>query len=171
MKRTLSVVAALTTGSVIVWTALALGGTGTKPIYDAGANGRAAAGRPARAAANSAISVRRTPLGRILVDGNGRTLYLFERDRANKSNCANGCLSVWPAVTANAKPRARGGAVASQIGTIRRADGSRQVTYAKHPLYYYAGDTRPGQTKGQGLNQFGAKWYVLSSAGRKIDND
>jgi predicted lipoprotein with Yx(FWY)xxD motif len=171
MKRTLSIVAALTTGAVIVGTALAVGGTGTKPIYDAGAYGRAPAGRPARAAANSAISVRRTPLGRILVDGNGRTLYLFERDRANKSNCANGCLSVWPAVTANAKPRARGGAVGSKIGTIRRADGSRQVTYAKHPLYYYAGDTRPGQTNGQGLNQFGAKWYVLSSAGRKIDND
>jgi predicted lipoprotein with Yx(FWY)xxD motif len=171
MKRTLSIVAALTTVSVIAGTALAVGGTGAKPIYDAGAYGPTAAGRPARAAANSAISVRRTPLGRILVDGNGRTLYLFERDRANKSNCSSGCLSVWPAVTANAKPRARGGAAGSKIGTIRRADGSRQVTYAKHPLYYYAGDTRPGQTNGQGLNQFGAKWYVLSSAGRKIDND
>jgi len=59
----------------------------------------------------------------------------------------------------------------SKIGTIRRADGKRQVTYAKHPLYYFAGDRRPGDTNGQGLNQFGAKWYVVSPSGRKIDND
>jgi predicted lipoprotein with Yx(FWY)xxD motif len=123
------------------------------------------------ASASSSIGVRRTQLGRVLVDGRGRTLYLFERDKADKSNCSSGCLAVWPALTASTRPHARAGITNSKIGTIRRADGRRQVTYAKHPLYYYAGDTKPGDTNGQGLNQFGAKWYVLSPTGRKIDND
>jgi predicted lipoprotein with Yx(FWY)xxD motif len=157
MKHTLSMIAALTIGSAIATTALAVGASSAETTH--------------AAAARSSISVRRTPLGKILVDGNGRTLYLFEHDRANKSNCSNGCLTVWPALTAHARPHARGGAIGSKIGTIRRANGTRQVTYAKHPLYYYAGDTKPGDTSGQGLNQFGAKWYVLSPAGRKIDND
>ena len=120
---------------------------------------------------NSSIGVRRTHLGRIVVDGRGRTLYLFERDKADNSNCSNGCLTVWPALTATVRPHARAGVVGGKIGTIRRADGRRQVTYNKHPLYYYVGDGRPGDTNGQGLNQFGAKWYVLSPAGRKIDDD
>jgi len=123
------------------------------------------------AGASSSIGVRRTAVGRILVDGHGRTLYLFERDKADKSNCASSCLSLWPALTAKTRPKARMGVTASKIGTIRRADGRRQVTYAKHPLYYYAGDQHAGDTNGQGLNQFGAKWYVLSPAGRKIDDD
>lgn len=127
--------------------------------------------RPSRATASSALAVRRTSLGRTLVDARGRTLYLFEADRPNLSKCSSGCLSVWPALTAQHRPGARGGAVASKIGTIPARGGKRQVTYAGHPLYYYVGDRKPGDTNGQGLNQFGAKWYVLSPAGRKIDND
>ena len=147
MKRTLISLAVLSLGAVVSVTALSA------------------------TSANSSMGVRRTPLGRILVDGRGRTLYLFERDKADKSNCSNGCLSVWPALTSSARPHSRAGVAGSKIGTIRRADGQRQVTYAKHPLYYYAGDGAPGETNGQGLNQFGAKWYVLSPTGRKIDND
>lgn len=152
MKPILTTLAAIAVGSAVVASA-------------------APAAHTARTSASSSISVRRTPLGKILVDGKGRTLYLFERDRANKSNCSSSCLTVWPALTAPGKPRAGGGAIGSKVGTIRRADGLRQVTYAKHPLYYYAGDRRAGDTNGQGLNQFGATWYVLSRAGRKIDND
>jgi predicted lipoprotein with Yx(FWY)xxD motif len=121
--------------------------------------------------AGSSIGVRKTSHGRILVDTAGRTLYLFEADKANMSNCSSSCLSVWPALTAHVKPHARSGASASKIGTISVAHGKRQVTYAGHPLYYYVGDRKPGQTNGQGLNQFGAKWYVLSPGGRKIDDD
>lgn len=121
--------------------------------------------------AGSSIGVRRTQLGRVLVDGRGRTLYLFERDKAEKSNCSDGCLAIWPALTASTRPHVRAGVTNSKIGTIHRADGRRQVTYAKHPLYYYVGDTTPGDTNGQGLDQFGGKWYVVSPAGRKIDDD
>jgi predicted lipoprotein with Yx(FWY)xxD motif len=123
------------------------------------------------ATGSSSIGVRRTPLGRILVDGRGRTLYLFQRDKADKSNCSSACTNIWPVLASNTRPHARAGVTGSKIGTIRRADGRRQVTYGKHPLYYYAGDQRPGETNGQGLNQFGAKWYVLSPTGRKVDHD
>jgi predicted lipoprotein with Yx(FWY)xxD motif len=122
-------------------------------------------------AANSAISVRSTSLGKILVDANGRTLYLFEADKPNMSNCSGSCLGLWPAFSANAKPQADGGTVASKIDTITGSDGKQQVTYNGHPLYYYAADQKPGDTTGEGLNQFGAVWDVVSPSGTGIDAD
>jgi predicted lipoprotein with Yx(FWY)xxD motif len=130
----------------------------------------AKAAAPAPAAASSAIDVRPTPLGKILVDANGRALYLFEADKPNMSNCSGPCLSLWPAFTANAKPKAEGGAVAAKIGTIS-AGAEKQVTYNGHPLYYYAADQEPGDTIGEGLDQFGAVWDVLAPSGNGIDND
>jgi predicted lipoprotein with Yx(FWY)xxD motif len=132
-----------------------------------GAYGGTGTGAPHPSAANSAVSTRSTPLGKILVDADGRTLYLFEADEANMSNCSGGCLSVWPALTAHSTPKAEQGVAAAMIGTT--ADG--QVTYNGHPLYYYAGDQQAGDTAGQGLDQFGAKWYVLDAAGNKIDHE
>jgi predicted lipoprotein with Yx(FWY)xxD motif len=122
-------------------------------------------------AASSAIDVRSTPLGKILVDAKGRTLYLFEADKPNMSNCSGPCLSLWPAFTSQGKPQAHGGALAAKIGTISTSNGKQQVTYGGHPLYYYAADQKPGDTTGQGLKQFGAAWYVLATTGNKIDND
>jgi predicted lipoprotein with Yx(FWY)xxD motif len=74
-------------------------------------------------------------------------------------------------LTSHGMPHARGGAVAAKVGTIKAAGGDRQVTYNGHPLYYYAPDRKAGDTTGQGLNQFGAKWYVLSATGNKVDHD
>jgi predicted lipoprotein with Yx(FWY)xxD motif len=119
--------------------------------------------------AGATVDVRNTPLGRILVDSKGRTLYLFEADQPNASNCSAACLSVWPALTTNAKPQANGGAVAAKLGSIT-TNGQQQVTYNGHPLYYYAGDQMPGDTTGQGLDQFGAGWDVLDPAGNKIES-
>jgi predicted lipoprotein with Yx(FWY)xxD motif len=166
MKLILSTLVAVS-AAVFVVTGVGVGGSNAHSM----AYGAARSVRPSRATASSALAVRRTSLGRTLVDARGRTLYLFEADRPNLSNCSSGCLSVWPALTAHGKPRARGGAIGPKIGTIPAHGGKRQVTYAGHPLYYYVGDRKPGDTKGQGLNQFGAKWYVLSPAGKKIDND
>jgi predicted lipoprotein with Yx(FWY)xxD motif len=115
------------------------------------------------------IAVRSTPLGKVLVDGQGRTLYLFEADKSGVSHCSGGCLSIWPAVPAAQKPDAGAGVMAAKIGTTTTA-GKPQATYNGHPLYLYAGDTKPGDTKGQGLDQFGAEWYVLAPGGDKIDN-
>lgn len=125
-----------------------------------------AAPRPAR------IVLRRTHLGRILVDRLGRTLYLFEKDHSRRSStCSGACAQAWPPVTTTGTPVAGRGVSASKIGTFRRASGKRQVTYNGHPLYRYVGDSRPGDTNGQGSRAFGAGWYVMNAAGRKVDTD
>jgi predicted lipoprotein with Yx(FWY)xxD motif len=122
-------------------------------------------------AAGSVIGVRSTTLGKVLVDGKGRTLYLFEADRPNVSRLSAAGHAIWPLFTSQGKPQADGGAIAAKIGTIATTRGKRQVTYNGHPLYYYVGDQKPGDTAGQGLKQFGAAWYVLAATGNKIDND
>jgi predicted lipoprotein with Yx(FWY)xxD motif len=127
-------------------------------------------GSVAAAGTSATLNVRTTALGRTLVDGHGRTLYMFRRDHTNMSNCSGACLSVWPALTVTLKPRAAGGAVAGKIGTIR-AHGQRQATYGGHPLYYYVGDRKPGDVRGEGLDQFGGKWYAMAPSGRVIDHD
>ena len=115
-------------------------------------------------AANSAISVAQTSFGSALTDANGRTLYLFEADKPNVSTLSAAGRAYWPPFTAANRPAATGGAVSRDIG----ATGAGQVTYHGHPLYYFVGDHDPGQATGQGLNQFGARWYVLSTAGAAI---
>jgi predicted lipoprotein with Yx(FWY)xxD motif len=120
------------------------------------------------AAAGSAVSIRTTSLGKTLVDANGRTLYLFAGDRANVSRLSQAGLSVWPRFIATGPVKASNGALAAKIGTITSPSGIRQVTYNGHPLYYYVGDSTPGSTRGQGLNQFGALWYVLGPAGSAV---
>jgi predicted lipoprotein with Yx(FWY)xxD motif len=108
-------------------------------------------------------------LGPILVDGAGRTVYLFEKDKGNQSSCSGSCASVWPPVTTSVKPQPGSGADASKLSTTKRSDGTTEVSYAGHPLYYYAPDgTSGGSTGGQGLDQFGAKWYVLSPSGSAV---
>lgn len=123
--------------------------------------------QPAVAAA-SAVSLRQTSLGKTLVDADGRTLYLFAADKPNVSTLSAAGRAVWPPFTAAVKPAATGGAVASHLGTITTSSGTMQVTYNGHPLYYYVGDKAPGQVKGQGLLEFGARWYVLSSQGTAV---
>jgi predicted lipoprotein with Yx(FWY)xxD motif len=105
-------------------------------------------------------------LGRIVVDGQSRTLYLFEKDRKGKSACAGACAQSWPPLLTKGAPKAASAAKASLLGTIKRSDGTTQVTYNKHPLYTFAGDQgKRGATKGEGLDAFGAKWYVVAAKG------
>jgi predicted lipoprotein with Yx(FWY)xxD motif len=136
------------------------GGYGGTPATTASGTGTAA----------TTVTTARTGLGQILVDGRARTLYLFEADPPDKSTCDNACASVWPPLTTTGAPQAAGGALAGQLGILHRRDGSTQITYHGHPLYLYADDTRPGAANGQGLNQFGAEWYVLDPHGDKIEN-
>ena len=140
---------------------------GTGGGYDARAG---AATPPANAAAATAVATRTSKLGEILTDSQGRTLYLFEHDQGTSSTCAGACSSAWPAFTTTSGAQAGSGASASLLGTTKRADGSTEITYAGHPLYYYAGDNQPGDTSGQGLNQFGGGWYVVSPQGSKIED-
>jgi predicted lipoprotein with Yx(FWY)xxD motif len=121
-------------------------------------------------AAASVLSTKTSSLGTFLVDGNGRALYLWDADHGSKSTCSGVCAQAWPPLTTTTTPKAGGAVKASLLGTTKRADGSREVTYAGHPLYYFAGDTAPGQTTGQGSNGFGAPWWVVTPAGKAIES-
>ena len=114
------------------------------------------------------VSTAGSSLGQLLVDPRGRTLYLFGKDKNGKSACSGACAAAWPPLIATAKPRAGTGAKASRLGTIKRADGRRQVTYNHHPVYTFVKDTKKGQTNGEGLKAFGATWDALSAAGAKV---
>jgi predicted lipoprotein with Yx(FWY)xxD motif len=114
------------------------------------------------------VAIATSPLGRILVDNRGITLYDFPKDRGTTSSCYGACAALWPPLTTNGKPVAGRGARASLLGTTKRKDGKLEVTYNGHPMYYFVSDRKPGQTTGQGLDQFGAPWWVLSPAGKEI---
>ena len=130
-----------------------------------GAYGGSTASHPS---AKGSVALASTKLGKVLVDGNGRTLYLFEADKGTMSNCDGACASAWPPLTTSGKPTAGAGVVASKLGTAKRADGTTGVTYAGHPLYTFSGDGAPGQTAGEGLSDFGGAWYALSAAGKTV---
>src|SRR5262249_24139491 len=123
------------------------------------------------AARATSVATASSGLGRIVVDGRGRTLYLFEKDKGGKSACSGVCSSYWPPLVTSGKSIASKGAEPALLGSIRRAGGTRQVTYAGHPLYCFSGDSKSGQTNGEGLTDFGASWYVLAPSGKKIDRD
>jgi predicted lipoprotein with Yx(FWY)xxD motif len=120
-------------------------------------------------AAGVKVGVAGTELGRVLVDGRGRTLYLFEKDKHGKSACTGKCAAFWPPLIATGKPLAVAGAKASLLGTTKRADGRLQVTYNHHPLYTFLKDTRKGLTSGEEVDAFGAEWYAVSAAGAKVE--
>jgi len=107
----------------------------------------------------------------MLTDSSGRTLYLFQKDKGPTSTCYGSCAALWPPLTTSGAPKAGAQIKASALGTTMRKDGTSEVTYNGHPLYYFAGDKGPGATSGQGLDDFGAEWYVLAPSGNKIDKD
>jgi predicted lipoprotein with Yx(FWY)xxD motif len=114
------------------------------------------------------VSATSTSLGMVLVDGSGRTLYLFEKDQPNQSACAGACAAAWPVDQSSGTPKAGSGVTASMLGTIKRGDNTTQVTFNKHPLYYFSGDSGAGQHNGQGVDAFGAKWFVVGPAGGAV---
>jgi predicted lipoprotein with Yx(FWY)xxD motif len=114
------------------------------------------------------IDLAKSSLGPILIDSQGRTLYLWQADTGAKSTCTGACATAWPPLVTTGKPTAGTGVTSSLLGTTKRANGTEQVTYNAHPLYRFAGDTAPGQTNGQGSRGFGALWYVLSQQGTPL---
>jgi predicted lipoprotein with Yx(FWY)xxD motif len=114
------------------------------------------------------VDVASSSFGNILVDSQGRTIYLFKQDTGTKSTCTGACATAWPPVRVSGKPTAGNGLNASLLGTTPRSDGEPQVTYNGHPLYLFDGDSSPGDTNGQGVTAFGAAWFVESPAGNAI---
>jgi predicted lipoprotein with Yx(FWY)xxD motif len=125
-------------------------------------------GLAAAATSATSVGVSQSKFGRILVDGHGRSLYLFDRDRNRKSSCYGGCAGEWPPLIVSGKPHATSGVKASLLGRTKRRDGRWQVTFRGHPLYTFAGDAAKGQTNGEGLDDFGGWWYLVSPAGVKV---
>ena len=117
----------------------------------------------------ASITTKSDKLGTILAFGPKRlTVYLFEGDKRSASSCSGACASVWPPVTGT--PKSTGGAMSSDLGTIKRADGTTQVTYKGHPLYLFVKDKDDGDTYGEGVHGFGADWYAVKPSGEKADN-
>jgi predicted lipoprotein with Yx(FWY)xxD motif len=157
-----------TTIATVAVAGIAAGAAGTISA----ASGSAPTAKPtAYGAATRAVSTRHTKLGTIIVDSKGRTLYLFEKDKTTKSNCYGACASLWPPAAASGKPKAGSGVKQSKLGVTTRKGGGRQLTYGGHPLYRYSADRKAGQTSGEGLNAYGAYWYVVAPSGKKIDDD
>jgi predicted lipoprotein with Yx(FWY)xxD motif len=113
------------------------------------------------------VGLANTGLGEILVDSQGRTLYLFKADHGTKSACTGACAAAWPPLLAKAKPTVGSGANASLLGTSPRPEGTMQVTYNGHPLYLFVKDGKAGETNGQGVTAFGAAWFALNAGGNQ----
>jgi predicted lipoprotein with Yx(FWY)xxD motif len=109
-----------------------------------------------------------TPLGTILVDAQGRTVYEFASDSKDTSTCSGQCLTYWPVVTAPTNVPGAIAGVTGTVGSFTRTDGGTQLTINGLPLYTYAADTAPGMTTGQGSNGSGAKWWVVAPDGSPI---
>jgi predicted lipoprotein with Yx(FWY)xxD motif len=150
------------TGSAVA-TASTSSQTSTRPSAQASSTSAGAATRPAL------ITTKHDPkLGTILAYGPKRlTVYLFEADKGASSSCSGACAKVWPPITGTLQ--ATGGAMSADLGTIKRPDGTAQVTYKGHPLYLYVKDKDDGDAYGQGINSFGAGWYALAPSGKKLD--
>jgi predicted lipoprotein with Yx(FWY)xxD motif len=118
-------------------------------------------------AAGAKFAVTSDSMGKYLTVG-GRAVYLWEGDKGKGSSCDGACANAWPPVTTTGKPRVSSGLEADDFGTIKRSDGSTQVTFYGHPLYRFSGDTGGRQTNGEGSNGFGAKWWLVAPSGSAV---
>jgi predicted lipoprotein with Yx(FWY)xxD motif len=110
--------------------------------------------------------------GKYLVDSQGHSVYLFEKDESGESYCNGACAAVWPPLETSTAPQAGTGVAGGALGTTKRDDGDLQVTYHGRPLYYYAADaSTPDKTKGEDIEQFGAGWYLVSGNGQPFESN
>ena len=128
----------------------------------------AAAGGSAAASGGTVITTAKSSAGTVLTNGSGKAVYVWTKDTGDMSNCNGACAGAWPPVTTTGTATAAGSAKASDIGTITRSDGTKQVTYDGHPLYYFAGDSGAGMASGQGSDGFGAKWWLVAPTGSDV---
>lgn len=144
--------------AVMLGVALAAAGVATAAVvtHRSAASSHATAGK---------VTLRKTKLGSVLATSSGRTLYLFLKDKHGKSACYGQCATYWPPLMKKGKVSAAAGVKGKLLGTTKRRNGRRQVTYKGHPLYLYKLDRGSGQVSGQAVNGFGGKWYVVSASG------
>lgn len=145
-----------------------------EPAAPAGGDKGTATAEPAKKRAakpqppGETVKVGDSDYGRILVDGEGLTLYLFDREKTERSECSGDCAVAWPPLLTEGKPRAAGEADSKLLGTTKRSDGKTQVTYRGHPLYYYQHETEAGQVLCQNVDEFGGLWLVVDPSGEAV---
>jgi predicted lipoprotein with Yx(FWY)xxD motif len=156
-------------------TALAVAACGSSASTSSSSTPAAATTTPAPTSTGSSVSAKgatvgtaKGPSGTYLTGASGRALYLWVADSNGMSNCSGACAQAWPPLLTSSTPGASPGVTAADLGTITRSDGTKQVTYTGHPLYYFVGDTGAGTTKGQGSDSFGAKWWLVTPSGAAI---
>lgn len=175
MRRSLALGAA----AAVVALLAGCGSSSSSSSSTAASTPAATASTPSTAASTSttaatgpgvAVESKHAKLGTILAAGPKKlTVYMFEADKGTTSSCSGACAKVWPPVTSSGAPTAAAGAVSADLGTTMRSDGTEQVTYKGHPLYFYDDDKDAGDAYGQGSKAFGASWYVLKPNGSKLD--
>jgi len=129
--------------------------------------GTAIAHTAGAASAGPALTLHKTPFGKVIFNGSDRALYLFGRDKGGKSSCYGSCAKAWPPYIVKSKPSARSGVNSGLVGTTRRKDGKLQVTYGGHPLYFYSADPK-GKAKCQKVVNSGGIWLVVNAAGKAV---
>jgi predicted lipoprotein with Yx(FWY)xxD motif len=158
----------LAAAALLPLTALAATGCGSNSSGNATAASRVPKPVATQATHSPTVRVAKSRLGKILVNSQARTLYLFKKDSGTKSACFGACATAWPPLRAGSKPTVGSGAKASLVGTTRRSDGKPQVTYNGHPLYTFIKDSKAGDTNGEGFTAFGGRWFVVSPAGKQL---
>jgi predicted lipoprotein with Yx(FWY)xxD motif len=140
------------------------------PANPAPAKAAPAKATPASSGSNASLTIGTAsgPAGTYLTGAGGRALYLWVADTGGKSVCSGACAKVWPPVISKGTPSVMDGASMSDLGTVARSDGTMQVTYKGHPLYYYISDKSAKMTTGQGSDSFGAKWWLVAPSGASI---
>lgn len=149
-------------GVAVLLAAVVVAGAAVASPTQATASGSLGAARAATLTAHA------SRYGKVLFDGRGRVLYSFARDRGARSSCSGACAQAWPPFLTTGAPRALAGVKGSLLGTTKRRDGTLQVTYANHPLYYFKGDTKAGEIKCQNVSNFGGLWLVVGPSGKPV---
>jgi predicted lipoprotein with Yx(FWY)xxD motif len=143
-------------------------GSSTSGMSSASRGSEASTGGPSPSSSGVVIGTARGPEGAYLTGADGQALYLWQRDSNGKSNCSKECASQWPPLITKTTGIPSGGVIAAGLGTIIRSDGSKQVTYMGHPLYYFAADSGVGAPSGEGIDSFGARWWLVAPSGAAI---
>jgi predicted lipoprotein with Yx(FWY)xxD motif len=144
------------------------GGSSTGAAAPASPAGASSSSSGGSTSGGTVIETASSAAGTVLTNGSGRAVYLWAKDTGDMSNCNGACAGAWPPVTTTGSVTAAGAAKASDLGTISRSDGTKQVTYDGHPLYYFSGDSGPGTATGQGSDGFGAKWWLVAPTGSDV---
>jgi len=156
-------------GAAVVVAACSSGATSSAAAPAASpAGGPSSSSAGASSPGGTVITTATSSGGTVLASGSGRAVYLWAKDAGDMSSCNGACAGAWPPVTTTGAATAAGGAKAGDIGTITRSDGTKQVTYDGHPLYYYSGDSGPGTASGQGSDAFGALWWLVAPTGSDV---